>query len=329
MAKQKLSSFEKINYLLRQKKQIERKIFIEILQELQDIIPDFDNYRYIGMGSIYYYDFILFHKYLKINKYTSIDNKPIPNRFVFNKPFDFIDFENVISTNFLEDFNFDTNVIIWLDYDYFLTEDIFNDFALISRKCNKNDIFIFTINVTCPRQYKDRKRAIEPFAKYLSAKYQPFTKFLNEDLFPYLYQDICLNYIAKEFVASKFDFKKLFALQYADNASMLTMAGIISDNNDVIDTVTHHCCKKDNEIVSISVPNLTYKEKTFLDSKINIIKTSIGRVENLLRTNNISSEDEKEFVRNELDLEFELSIEDIKQYVKYYKYYPQYYEGII
>ena len=84
-ANQNISSFEKINYMLRPMKQIERKITIEILQELQEKISNFDNYRYIGMGSIYYYDYILFHKYLKIDKYTSIDNKPTPNRFRFNK----------------------------------------------------------------------------------------------------------------------------------------------------------------------------------------------------------------------------------------------------
>jgi len=329
MAKQGLSSFEKINYLLRPKKQIERKIFIEILQELQEIIPNLHDYRYIGMGSIYYYDYILFHKYLKINKYTSIDDKPIPSRFAFNKPYDFIDFQNVNSTDFLENYKFNSNIIIWLDYDSFLNENIFNDFALISRKCNKNDIVIFTINVTCPIPIKNRKYVIEPFAKYFSAKYQPFNRFLTEANFPYLYQDICLNFISKECATSKLDFKKLFAIQYADNATMLTIGGIISDTNEVIDKVTHRCCKKDKEIVKISVPNLTYKEKTYLDSKINIIKNNIKRVEISIDKNNIAQKDEIEYVRNELGLEFELSIEDIKQYVKYYKYYPQYYEGII
>lgn len=329
MGKQNLSSFEKINYFLRPKKQIERKIFIEILQELQDIIPNFNNYRYIGMGSIYYYDFILFHKNLKINKYTSIDDKPIPKRFAFNKPYDFIDFENVISTEFLENFKFDNNVIAWLDYDSFLNENIFDDFALISRKCNKNDIFLFTINVSCPKQIKRRKNFIEPFAKYLSAKYQPFNKFLTEDYFPYLYQDICLNYISKECATRTLDFKKLFAIQYADNAAMLTIGGIMNDTDEVIKQMTHHCCKNDEEIVRINVPNLTYKEKAYLDSKINMIKNNIAKVEKSLNENNIAKEDEKEYVRNELDLEFELSIEDIKQYVEYYKYYPQYYEGII
>ena len=85
--------------MLRPRKQIERKISIEILQELQQIVPGFEEFLYIGMGSIYYYDYILFHKYLKIKKYTSFDNKAIPYRFEYNKPYDFIDFHNVLSTD--------------------------------------------------------------------------------------------------------------------------------------------------------------------------------------------------------------------------------------
>ncbi|MEK0337376.1 MAG: hypothetical protein QQN41_08080, partial [Nitrosopumilus sp.] len=130
MVKQDIPSFGKINYLLRPKKQIERKISIEILQELQQIDHDFEDFQYIGMGSIYYYDYILFHKYLKIKKYISFDDKAIPYRFEYNKPYDFIDFKNVHSTEFLENFTFDSNIIIWLDYDSFLNDDMFNDFAI-------------------------------------------------------------------------------------------------------------------------------------------------------------------------------------------------------
>ncbi|NQV18459.1 MAG: hypothetical protein HQ534_07950 [Armatimonadetes bacterium] len=329
MAEKDSPSFEKINYLLRPKKQIERKIFIEILQELQENIPNFSNYRYIGMGSIYYYDYILFHKYLKISKYTSFDDKPIPKRFEFNKPYDFIDFQNEISTDFLENFKFDSNIIIWLDYDYFLSDDILNDFALISRKCRKNDIVIFTIKITCPRKIGLRKEVMRPFTKYLSQKYQPINKFIAEDKFPYLYQDICLNYIYKECALGNLEFKKLFAFKYANNATMLTVAGIMSDTNEVIDNLTHHCCSKNEEIITIGVPNLTYKEKIHLDSRIEYIKKNIDQVEQSKIQEEIPQENEKEFVRNALGLQFELSIEDIKQYVKYYKYYPQYYEGII
>jgi len=55
-------SFEKINYIFRPKKQIERKILIELFQKIQNTLNiNISEYQYIGLGSIYYYDFILFH----------------------------------------------------------------------------------------------------------------------------------------------------------------------------------------------------------------------------------------------------------------------------
>jgi len=324
-----IPNFEKINYLLRPKKQIERKILIEILQELQQIIPTFEDFRYIGMGSIYYYDYILFHKYLKLKKYTSIDHEPVPKRFVFNKPYDFIEFRNDLSTEFLEKFKFDSNIIIWLDYNTFLNGNIFTDLALLSRKCRKNDIVIFTLNVSCPRLIKHRKSVMEPFAEYLSQKYQPFNKFLTGSQFSYLYQDICQNYFADKCKPRNLKFHKIFAIEYADNATMLTIGGIMDESDDLSKELIHPFVRTDEPIVTISVPNLTYKEKFYLDSRIDQIKNNINQIAQTIEENNIPLDDQKEFVRDKLRMEFELSIEDLKQYTEYYKYYPQYYEGVV
>ncbi|MEW5923651.1 MAG: O-methyltransferase, partial [Candidatus Zixiibacteriota bacterium] len=43
-------SFNKVNYLLRPRKQIERKILIEMFRNLDNI----SSYQYVGMGSIFY-----------------------------------------------------------------------------------------------------------------------------------------------------------------------------------------------------------------------------------------------------------------------------------
>ncbi len=54
----KLYSFEKINYNLRPNKCIERKMMCDALGRLS-FIEHLDNYRYIGLGSPYFADFIL------------------------------------------------------------------------------------------------------------------------------------------------------------------------------------------------------------------------------------------------------------------------------
>ena len=61
-------SFEKFNYLLRPSKQVERKLLIETMHHLAASGYPIYKYTYVGLGSIYYADFMLFHKYLYINK---------------------------------------------------------------------------------------------------------------------------------------------------------------------------------------------------------------------------------------------------------------------
>ena len=208
---------------------------------------------------------------------------------MYNRPYDFIDFQNVLSTDFLENFAFDSNIIIWLDYDSFLNKDIFNDFAILSRKCRQNDIVIFTLNVTCPKFIKMRRSVMEPFTKYFSQKYQPFNKFLNEAKFPYLYQDICLNYFADQCTSKNLKFNKFFAIEYADNATMLTIAGIMGETDEVVRKLSHPYVRTDEQITAIKVPNLTYKEKIYLDSIIDLIKNSIDQVALSIKDRNLNN----------------------------------------
>jgi len=93
MSDKQVSSYEKVNYLLRLRKQIERKIIIEMLQKLSKEIQ-VDKYHYIGFGSVYFADFILFHKYLHINDMTSLErDRKKRKRFGFNLPYKFITLE--------------------------------------------------------------------------------------------------------------------------------------------------------------------------------------------------------------------------------------------
>ena len=61
-----------INYSLRLQKNIERKIFSDIVRSMSYFGP-VEEYRYIGFGSFYYQDFILFHKEFSIKEGISIE----------------------------------------------------------------------------------------------------------------------------------------------------------------------------------------------------------------------------------------------------------------
>lgn len=322
-------SYERVNYLLRPKKQIERKISIEIFQELKKKIPKLDEYIYIGMGSIYYYDYILYHKYLGLKKFVSIDDKSTIRRFKFNKPFDFIKFKNVTTTEFLSEHNWKNNVLTWLDYDQQLSDDILNDFAIISQKCSKNDIILITLDVSCPDSVDERKEVIDNFIKYLSPKYQK-NKYLSQKYFPYLYQDICINYFNTQCEYRDEKFTKLFAFEYADGANMLTFCGIMSKDSTILSELSHDMIDNSEKIFNIDIPIITYREKYYLDSKIDYLKSKLNVVEKLIKDNKITNiDDERELICKKLKLKVEMSLKDLQGFTKYYKYYPQYYEGII
>lgn len=160
-------SFEKINYILRPRKQIERKIFIDIFNKIQQRQNEINlrDYRYIGMGSVFYYDFILFHKNLHINKMISIDDSLLKKRFDFNKPYNFVEFENMASTEFLGQYSKEDKIILWLDYDkgiyneksFLINNTILDDLKLITEKVTKKDFFIITIDVKLPRDIEEKK----------------------------------------------------------------------------------------------------------------------------------------------------------------------------
>jgi hypothetical protein len=80
-------SFKQFDYSLRPSKQVERKAMVEVLLSLSKAGYNIPDYGYIGFGSVYYVDFIMFHKYLFINKMVCVEWGDIERRMRFNKPF--------------------------------------------------------------------------------------------------------------------------------------------------------------------------------------------------------------------------------------------------
>ena len=325
-------SFEYVNYMLRPKKQIERKIIIEILQELKKEIP-LSKYLYIGFGSIYYYDFILFHKLLNMNNLLSIDDKSTKKRFEFNRPYDFISFENKISTDFLSEYDWKQNSTLWLDYDDKLKDIVLSDLKIITKNCKKKDFLIITLNAYCEK-YRDRKHARENFYRvfgtYVSQECKD-NKYYTPKKFPLLLQDVIMNYLMTMSEYRDIRFYKLFSFRYQDTSPMFTIGGIFDDNGEVWNKDWgNKFISRTEEVKDIDVPILTYREKIYIDSHIEELKQKIEGIENEIEGGNSSLMEQKMTEKINEMLPFELrSFYDLKSYIEYYKYYPQYYEGII
>ncbi|MCX6830180.1 MAG: hypothetical protein NT002_13020 [candidate division Zixibacteria bacterium] len=334
-------SFDKINYLLRPKKQIERKILIDIFNKIDDI----SDYHYIGLGSVFFYDFILFHKYLNIKRMTSLEkDKKSVKRCKFNRPYDFIKFHSMSTTEFIDNHSFNEKSIIWFDYDTMLWDlrckgsvrdisesAILQDVRIITKKVNERTFFILTVDVTPPTKVPEWKSFIETFGAYLG----DFPMIRDRDIpsqkedlrakYNQMIQAIILNSIDDNQRFQRLKFTKLFSFYCKDSSPMYTLGGVYDDPealNGLISTI-----KRDNgfvnlnegEITNIDVPILTYKEKCYLDHRVEELTNAIGN-----NAENVSLTD----VVNGLEFEI-IPPHRLRTYLDFYRYYPQYYEGII
>ena len=331
-------SFQQINYMLRPRKQVERKIIIELFQELQTVLGiDIKDYQYIGLGSVYYYDFILFNKFLKITDMVSLDRESCVRRFEFNKPFDFVKFINLHTTNFLnsEPAQSDKNRFVWLDYDsklisyldtrrrFILTKYILEDIGIVSRKSNENDLFILTVNRDIPRRIfaniNVRSQFLKQFKGYLSAEYKSISNIILDN-YPYIIQNILLNTFKNNETHQSIKFRKLFSFAYEDTSPMYTLGGIFRSTEIPDSSISSPFVQLGEDLITdIDVPILTYREKLKLDQAI----CYFGE-----RIETPPSDDVLEQLATD-KLGFEIDCLDLKSYLKYYRYYPQYYEGII
>jgi len=320
--------------MFRPKKQIERKMLMEFLQNIQHKLnTNISEYQYIGLGSIYYYDFILFHKYLNIGDMISLDDKEYFKRFEFNKPFDFIKFKNMSTTEFLLNNELDKKSFIWFDYDSslisykrrdksfisFTNEGIFDDVRIITNKSKELDLFVLTVNMKIQEPFfyspKFKDNFINEYDEYLSEQYKKVEEITFKN-YPLIIQNIIINIFRNNEKFHPAKFRKLFSFIYQDNAPMYTIGGMFSEND-----LSGKLIKKnsffetdENKLVDIDVPLLTYCEKMKLDKCISDIKEKLDSL------------DEEKII--EL-LGFEMNSDELKSYLNYYRYYPQYYEGII
>src|SRR5262249_27673413 len=135
-------SFNKFNYSLRPSKQVERKIMIELLHRLYRAGYDIPEYTYIGFGSPFYVDFIMFHKYLYMKRMICVEWGDVPKRMRFNKPFKFIRLKMGALLNHLPDLNARTQYLVWLDYDRPLDDEMLRDIDGCVTRLSAGSVFI-------------------------------------------------------------------------------------------------------------------------------------------------------------------------------------------
>lgn len=318
-----MASFEKINYNIRANKSIERKMISELIQRLS-LYSELNEYRYIGLGSPYFTDFILFHKYLGLNNMISIEKEESKKaRFEFNKPFSCIDMHYGNATTILPNLELDKNLnIIWMDYDGKIEDYVFSDIDSIVANSAAGSLFLVSINVEpSPGEKGNRmQELVDRVGKNrIPVEFEDLN--LNRTVLPQVIYEMIDTQIKKSLLErtggdkSILEYRQLFHYLYKDGAQMLTVGGILLDKKQnkafkklKTDNIKH--LSSTAEPSKIKCPNLTYKEVHFLN---NILPCELEF------TNN-------GYIKNKEFKKLPLNHHDMKDFADIYRYYPNFSE---
>ena len=139
------ASYRLIDYRLRPSKHAERLMLCDAFRHLRfHIIED---YQYVGLGSIYFSDFRLFHRNLGISRMTSIEEQiNDEGRFEWNKPYSGIDILFGRTEERLSEIDFEWPTIIWLDYDGPLVDSVINDIRTVAHSASHGSVLVVSVN---------------------------------------------------------------------------------------------------------------------------------------------------------------------------------------
>lgn len=310
------SSYEKINYLVRPAKQVERKLIIETLQCLRRKFP-IEDYQYVGMGSLFYVDYYMFHKYLGIKEMVSMEkDEHNIERFKFNKPYSFIELIPGISTEILPTIDWKKNMFIWLDYDYQMSLDIIADIQIVCNYIRPGGIFLITVDAE-PKRFEafadDKflnglKQRLEGFRQNLHPYFPPdiTQRDLSRKEFPLLLRRTIVNVIEERIRKRKMEYSQIFNFKYTDTSQMYTFGCVFERvSSEIEDTGLFKLpfVSTDSRPVEINVPIITPREKIHFDTLIPGIADKLT--------------------------DFNIAKNKLEDYEKYYKYYPQYFESLL
>ncbi len=282
------SSGLKVQYDLRPSKQAERRMLLDAFQHLLAAGFAVRTYQYTGMGSFYFYDYLMFHKLLGIDKLWSVeDDSGIRSRVEFNRPFKFIKLHFGKIGEYIPRLSSGRRHILWLDYDYPLNNEITRDVVSAASHLSTGSILLITIDGEPPPAGKtehgnDRKPCpaawreyyIRECADYLGARRLSVRHFAKSKLL-HLNALIVSRALSHGLVTrAGVEFAPLFNFVYADGHQMMTLGGMVAGAVELRDLARsgiksaayYRPDLSETPPFRIQVPRVTRKERFALDA---------------------------------------------------------------
>lgn len=280
-------SYRAVNYTIRPAKSVERKILVEAFAEL----ANFDlltNYIYIGFGSVFFTDFVLFHQRLGFEEMYSIE-KVVGDeaRVRFNVPYACIDVRMGESNVRLPELPLrEKRSVVWLDYDGRLSESVLNDVRSFVRGAASGSALVVPVNVEpdeiVPEGDIDGAR-VGAFARRFERTSLPFDLsggHLDGESLPNTYVRVLGMAVDGAVRARNAGVRHLedirmhpiMRVEYSDGAKMLTMGWVLvigaEESRFASCNFERLGLGKPSVPRTIRVPNVTLREARALDAQL-------------------------------------------------------------
>jgi hypothetical protein len=302
---------------------------MELLMKVH-AFSNINKYRYIGFGAPHMEDFKLVHSLFSIKDLICLEyNNEVHKRQKFNKPLKCINLINQSSKDYIIDYEEGKHSIIWLDYasPRDLGQQI-SEFQQLLNKMMEFDIIKITLN-SSPNSLVDQRNEKNPHVLG-KGRLDELTKrlgvFLPREVTPEM---MTVKYLPKVLVNSlkiasddvlppivDMQLLPLCSFTYNDGPhQMLTFTGIIINKNNkakfLKDTDLlkwEYYLGNSNEPMSISMPDLTVRERLAIDTLLPNCKPNTIHKKLKIRF------DESE----------QKSLDKIESYIKFYRHYPHF-----
>lgn len=287
----------KINYSVRPAKNIERKMMKDIFSRLF-VFAELSEYQYIGFGSKYFTDFVLFHRSVGFQKMISIEgdytNK---ERYEFNKPYDFIEMNFGHSSHVLPRLKYSHRAVVWLDFDYAFNKQMLSDLIFLVENLKSGSILSFSFSSEIPNinVLKDKYKSIDKgfYKRYFEDifgdigidledrgwnKDNRYINFINERVYSRLVSSIERRNsdLGEE---DRFNLEQIFYFSYADGIPMTTIGWVLFAESErykfdalSLNNFNYYIKQLDNPYIIGNCP-LTIKEIHLLMAKMPLNET--------------------------------------------------------
>jgi hypothetical protein len=284
------ASFAKIDYSVRPAKYAERRMLAEIFRRVRPFDTP-DNYAYIGLGSVWFSDFALFHRTLGVKKMTSIERVTTArDRCEANKPFTNIAMDFRSSSDALPDLDWARRSFLWLDYDDQLAPSMLDDARTVSSHARSGSLLALSVQCQRAREMNDAREEPEGptgFERFVDrfGRERVGVEVQEDDLIGWRFGELSRAMFSAEIqaglavrnmllpVGQRIQFKPICDFEYADNAKMTTSVGMFVAEGEM---ARFNSCgygaldflPPRSRTVRIDVPLLTIREMRHLEKQL-------------------------------------------------------------